>query len=45
MRNIRRSSDIVAVRLPDIKSVEIILVKILSTVVFELEVTLVSWIM
>ena len=45
MRNWGRWSDIVAVRLPDIISVEIMLEKILSIIVFELEVTLVGWIM
>ena len=44
MRNWGRWSDIVAVRLPDIISVEIMLEKILSIIVFEEEVTLVGWI-
>ena len=42
MRNWGRWSDIVAVRLTDIISVEIILEKILSIIVFKLEVTLVG---
>ena len=45
MRNWGRWSDILAVRLPDIISVEIMLKKILSIIVFELEVTIVGWIM
>ena len=45
MRNWGRWSDILAVRLPDIISVEIMLEKILSIIVFELEVTIVGWIM
>ena len=44
MRNWRIWSDIVAVRLPDIISVEIMLEKI-SVMVFELEVTLIGWVM
>ena len=44
MRNRRKWSDIVAVGLPDIISVEIILEKILSIIVFELEVTHIDWI-
>ena len=44
MRNWGRWSDIVVVRLPNIISVGI-LEKILSIIVFELEVTLVAWIM
>ena len=45
IRNWGRWSDIVAVRLPDIISVEIMSEKILSIIVFELDVTLVGWIM
>ena len=45
MRNWGRWSDIVAVRLPDIISFEIMLETILSIIVFQLEVTLVGWIM
>ena len=45
MRNWGRWSDIVAVRLHDIISVKIMLEKILSIIVFELEVTLVAWVM
>ena len=45
MRNWGRWSDIVAVRLPDIISVEIILEKILLIIVFGLEVTFDGWIM
>ena len=40
-----RWSDIVAVRLPDIISVEIMLERKLSVIVFELEVDIVGWIM
>ena len=45
MRNWGRWSDKVAVRLPDIISFEIMLETILSIIVFQLEVTLVGWIM
>ena len=45
MRNLGRWSDIVAVRVPDIILIEIMLEKILSIIVFELEVTLVGCIM
>ena len=45
MRNWGRWSDIVAARLPDIMSFEIMLETILSIIVFQLEVTLVDWIM
>ena len=45
MKNWGRRSDIGAVRLPDVILVEIMLEKILSLIVFELEVTLVGWIM
>ena len=45
MRNWEKWSDIVAGRLPDIISVEIMLEKILSLIVFELEVSLAGWIM
>ena len=44
MTNWRRLPDIVAVRLPDIISVEIILEKLLSMIVFELEFPLIGWI-
>ena len=44
MRNWGRWPDIVAVRLSNIISVEIMLEKILSIIVFELEVTLVGWV-
>ena len=43
MRNWGRWSENVAVRLPDIILVEIMLEKILSIIVFELEVILVGW--
>ena len=43
MRNWGRLWDTVAVRLPDIILVEIMLEKILSILVFELEVILVGW--
>ena len=45
MRNWGSWSDIVAVRLTDIISVDIMFEKILSIIVFELEVTLDGWIM
>ena len=45
MRNWERCSDIVAVMLPDIISVEIILEKIWSIIVFELEISPAGWIM
>ena len=45
MRNWERWSDIVAVKLPDIILLDIMLEKILLIIVFEIEVTLDSWIM